>query len=327
MGQMIVLGAIHDHRRPRWYFWFLGLGFTFSAPFFAGVANMNLDATAAAWVFGRFFLLSHVLLAPLMALGIAGAAEAIAARTRGISVRATEAVAAAVVLIAIGGAVARYATMDQSNNHVARRLAEDVFMTVEPGSILLAAGDEVDLPLLYLQTVEGHRRDVTLILMPLLTADWYVRQLRERYPNLVLPFARHDGKSGTMKAFIDANRQRTIAVIGKLPDNTPEGSYWLYRYGLVAVVEPMAKDVTLPEMIADNERLLARYRPPSPSAIRPQTFERAVLTLYAIAPYMVGQDCEKLQSYAEARVWYQRAAAQDPNLTLAREALDRIAQR
>jgi 4-amino-4-deoxy-L-arabinose transferase-like glycosyltransferase len=324
MGLLLIAGAIRAYRRHRWYFWFSLLAFTFTGPVFASYANINVEAIASLSVLERFFLLSQVALAPLIAMGLLQVAEGMASAIPSIGVRAKPVVTIIALLIVVGGAFERYTALNQRHNHVASRLAEDVLATLEPNSILLAGGDEVVLPLLYVQTVERYRPDVTLVMIPLLPADWYVRQLRERFPNLALPFVRYDAKSGTMKALIDANRQRPIAVIGNLLDNSPEGSYWFYRRGLVSVVEPMERDVKLRQMVAENEQLLGRYRPPSPSAIKPRSFERGVLTLYAAPSLAVGQELEKAHQYVEARSWYQRALAQDPNLDLARNALSRI---
>jgi hypothetical protein len=326
MGLLLLLGAIQAYRRRRWYFWFSLLAFGLAGPVFIAYANLNLEAASGIYVLERFFLLSHVVLAPLMAFGAALAAEGIAARVPSIRAHAKGLVAVAVLLIALGGVFRSYAAIDQSGNRVARRFAEDIFAALEPGTILLAGGDEVDLPLLYLQAVEGYRPDVTLVIMPLLPGDWYVRQLRERYPNLAVPFAHYDGRLGTIKALIDANRKRPIAVVGNLPDESTKGSYWFCRHGLVAIALPMDQDVKLRELTADNQRLLSRHRPPSMSTIKTKSFERRILTRYATIPLVVGQEWEKVRSYSEAREWYQRALALDPDLSLAREGLARIAQ-
>jgi 4-amino-4-deoxy-L-arabinose transferase-like glycosyltransferase len=326
MGLLLIAGAIGAYRRRRWYFWFSLSAFTFAGLAFAAYANINVEIPISLSVLERFFLLSHVAVAPLIAIGILEVAEGIAAILPGLRARAKAVVTVITLLIAAGVAFEKYSALDQRDNHIASRLGQDVLATLEPGSILLAGGDEVVLPLLYVQTVERFRPDVTLVMMPLLPADWYVRQLRERFPNLNVPFDRYNAKSGTMKDLLDANRQRPIAVIGNLLDNSPEGSYWFYRHGLVSVVEPMEKDVKLRQMVADNEQLLSRYRPPSPSAIKPRSFEPGVLTLYAAPSLAVGQELEKGRQYVEARSWYQRALAQDPHLHSAREALSRISR-
>jgi hypothetical protein len=197
---------------------------------------------------------------------------------------------------------------------------------LEPNSVLLAGGDEAVLPLLYLQAAEGHRPDVTLIIMPLLPGDWYVRQLRRRHPELNLTHARYDGRSGTLKALVEANRGRPVAMVGDPTDKSLQGSYWYYKRGLVALVKPLAEDVKLSEMVADNQRMLGRYRPPPPQAIKSKSFERGILTRYASAPFRLGEEFEKGRLYSEARVWYERALALDPNLSAAREAAARVAR-
>jgi hypothetical protein len=113
-------------------------------------------------------------------------------------------------------------------------------------------------------------------------------------------------------------------VVGELLDKSTEGSYWFYRYGLIHLLEPMTKDVMLPQMISDNEDLLSRYRPPSPDNIKSKTFERNILTHYATTAMAVGLQCETLRQFSEARKWFQRALAIDPAFSAAQQALSRI---
>ena len=182
------------------------------------------------------------------------------------------------------------------------------------------------MPLSYLQDVEGRRPDVALVVMPFLFTDWYVPQLRSRYPNLNVPFEKYGGAGGTMKALVDANPSRPVACVGIASDDSIKGSYWFYRRGLVSQVEPMGKDVKLDELIADNNQLLARYRPPAPREVKEHSMEPTVLLHYATPAYVVAQQCEELHYNQEARDWYQRALKLDPSLTQARAALDRLPQ-
>jgi len=325
MGLLASAGAIAAFRKRRWYFWFTALAFAFAGVAFAAYANINVESATSLAVLQRFFLLSQVAAAPLIAMGILQAAGAFSTALPKFAAHAANALSIAALVIAVTTAALNYPAITESNNHLASRLGQDILASLDPNAILLAGGDEVLLPLLYVQTIEHYRPDVTLIMMPLLPGEWYVRQLRQRFPGLVIPFNRYGEQSATMKALIDANRGRPIAVIGNLLDNTPEGSYWFYRRGLVSIVEPMDADIKMSRMLADNERQLAHYRPPSPDAIKPRSFERGVLTLYAAPALSVAQELEKVRRFAEARSWYQRALAQDPNLTAAREALARIA--
>ena len=174
--------------------------------------------------------------------------------------------------------------------------------------------------------VEGYRSDVTLVMLPLIQADWYVRQLREQHPSVVLPMTSSAQQLRTMRTLVEANRGRPIAVLGNVPDQSLKGSYWFYQHGLVSLLEPMSKDIKLSEMVTDNEELLGRYKIPSTSVIKPKSFEGNILTRYARPALRVGEEYEKGHLYAEARTWYQRALAIDPDLKLASEALTRITQ-
>ena len=47
--------------------------------------------------------------------------------------------------------------------------------------MLFVAGDNDTYPLWYLQQVEGTRKDVTIVTLPLLGAEWYRSELSRRY--------------------------------------------------------------------------------------------------------------------------------------------------
>src|SRR5205807_7743238 len=96
-------------------------------------------------------------------------------------------VVAVVVFVGVTVALA-YRGIDQSSNLIARTFAEDVLLSVPQGGVLLENGDETAFPVGYLQAVENHRRDVTMVMMGLLSEDWYVRQLREPSRGLQVPF-------------------------------------------------------------------------------------------------------------------------------------------
>jgi hypothetical protein len=50
-----------------------------------------------------------------------------------------------------------------------------------PRAVLFVGGDNDSYPLWYLQHVEHHRTDVTIVTMPLLGAPWYVAELERRH--------------------------------------------------------------------------------------------------------------------------------------------------
>src|SRR5439155_11603012 len=143
--------------------------------------------------------------------------------------------AAAVGGVAIlAGVILAYHAVDLSSNHLARTFSEDILASLEPGTILLADGDHVVLPLAYLQAVENQRPDVTLVILGIRGSAWYMRQLRQREATLVVPTADYRRRVDTLRALADANPSRKVALFGPaLEDTSLEGGYWLYRRGLV----------------------------------------------------------------------------------------------
>jgi hypothetical protein len=185
-------------------------------------------------------------------------------------------------------------------------------------------GDEVISPVAYVQNVEGFRKDVALVAMPFLYTDWYVSQLRRQYPNLNVPFEKYDGRTGTLRAFFDANRGRPLAALGITGDDSIKEAYWTHRRGLVEIVEPMSVDVNLKQLMADNEKVFSRYRPPSSTEVKHKSLDIALRDQYAIPAIVIGQQCEQARYLKDAKRWYERALQLNPSLTQVQEALARV---
>jgi hypothetical protein len=63
----------------------------------------------------------------------------------------------------------------------ARIQSGEMLSRVPPTGVFLALGDNDTYPLWYLQQAEGTRRDVTIVTVPLLGAEWYRAELARRY--------------------------------------------------------------------------------------------------------------------------------------------------
>ena len=325
-GLLIILGAIQVFRRLRWYFWFSVIAFVFAGPFFIWITGLNLaTAPAAMFVLQRFFLLSHVALAPLAAFGVVALAQFVARSTgsaQSFALRAAATTCLAAVVISVA---TDYRRIDQSRNFIARHFGEDVFNTIQPGSILLVSGDGLAFPLMYLQQVENAGKETTLVVLPLLLGEWHVRQLREQHPDLIVPFDRYDPPSNNLQAFVAANQERTIALAGTAGnDHSLDTDYWPYQQGLLVLITPKSEDIPLERLLAENEALLGRCHPPAPGTIRLNTFEADILSVYTYPAFSIGGTCERAGLKAEARTWYERALAVNPQLSKAREALTRL---
>ena len=323
-GLLSLAGFVMAWRRLRWYFWFSLIALLLTGPFFAAYASVNISVGLAKFMFERFFLLAQVAAAPLMAFGVLGVAAALGRVVSRLRPYAVTVVSCAALLIVLWGVVANYRDVDLSRDHLARQFAEDIFTSLPRGSILLLNGDEVIMPLTYLQQAERYRPDVALIAFPFLFTDWYLPQLRRQYPDLAIPFQRYDGRSGTIRALLEANPGRRLAVDGVVSESSLAPHYWYHQHGLVNLIEPISKDVGIDELISETRNLLQRYRPPSPSAIKSNSLEPSLLAHYATPSYVVAKECREVHDTKCAIEWYQRTLEQEPALTDVRDVLRQL---
>ncbi|MBI3743697.1 MAG: DUF2723 domain-containing protein [Chloroflexi bacterium] len=317
-GTFAILGAIQAYRRLRWYFWFAALAFIATGPLFAVMSRVDLSLLDARWFLSRFFLLAHVSVAPLMALGILSIAEAIT----GIVQRGRAQVAGVAVLVASLGLavfqiVSTYGSVDQSGNHVARNYAEDVLISAPPRSLLLVWRDYNSAPLEYLQEVEHQRSDVTVIDEGRLPSDPYVRYVRAQHPDVVLPLG-YDGKSVTLKSIVDANPGRLIAEIGPLRDDSLDNGYTFFTVGMANRVLRTGSQVDAAAYAQENERLFRLLRPPSRGEIKAETAEGVILQVYSRQFCNVAQALDSAGQHEQADQWFRRSAAVDAGFSVAR---------
>ena len=229
-------------------------------------------------------------------------------------------------LIAIIATVAlNYSRLDQSRNSIARHFAEDVLAQAKPHSVLLVTGDGFAFPLIYLQKVEHAGTDTTLVVLPMLLGEWYADQLRKQHPDLVIPFDRYDRETKNLKVLVEANPGRTFAFAGTLgADHSLDATYWPYQQGLLTDILPKSEQRDLGTLLSDNEQLLSRCHPPAPGGARMDTFEASIVSLYTYPLLRLGDHCTQAGLPAEARAWYQRALAINPQFSQASEALARL---
>jgi len=73
-----------------------------------------------------------------------------------------------------------YDDHDRSGRYTARDMARNYLESCEPNAILFTHGDNDTYPLWNCQEVEGIRKDVRIVVMPYLQAEWYIGQLRRK---------------------------------------------------------------------------------------------------------------------------------------------------
>ena len=92
--------------------------------------------------------------------------------------------------------VENYHDHDRSNVRIANDFAYNLLMSLDEDAIIFTGGDNDTYPLWYLQEVEGVRRDVRVVCLPLLLTGWYAKQLKNQwaYDAAPLPISFTDEK-------------------------------------------------------------------------------------------------------------------------------------
>jgi hypothetical protein len=122
-----------------------------------------------------------------------------------------------------------------------REVAALLLDPLPPRAVLFVAGDNDSYPLWYAQQVEGRRRDVTVVTMPLLAAPWYVEELGRRHQLIAtLPVGDINVIAGAVANAARA-RGRPVAVALTVPpdDRSHLSGSWRVA-GLVAIDETPA---------------------------------------------------------------------------------------
>ena len=94
------------------------------------------------------------------------------------------ALASAPFILAALPAILNWRAVDRSHRPEDTGAREAAIAMIQPlpaNAVMLAVGDNDTYPLWYLQQVEGIRRDVTIVTIPLLSAWWYRAELFRRY--------------------------------------------------------------------------------------------------------------------------------------------------
>jgi len=123
------------------------------------------------------------------------------------------------LVVPAGEWAANRAGCDLSRVRFAETCSRDVLETQPDRAILLTNGDNDSFPLWYLQQVEGVRRDVTVINLPMTNTRTYVGQLRRHDPYLAHLLANERG-AGILEALQVADSLVTVPV-------DPQGSLGL----------------------------------------------------------------------------------------------------
>jgi len=140
-----------------------------------------------------------------------------------------------------------------------RETARQLLEPLPRRAVLFVEGDNDTYPLWYAQQVEGERRDVTVVTLPLLGAQWYLDELRRRY-SLGTGANASDVTAATRIAADALGQNRPVAAANTLQPSERQAIARRWRVvGLVAIAEPEPGEISdAPVEISLNTAALRR---------------------------------------------------------------------
>lgn len=129
------------------------------------------------------------------------------------------------VAIAALPAVLNWSAVDRNHNAQAydpRNNAARILMRAPKNAVVFAVGDNDTYPVWYMQDVEGLRRDVTIVTLPLLGAAWYREELARRHLLLGSEFlGRWRGVGATYSEICERSRAHRRPIVAVEARGTP----------------------------------------------------------------------------------------------------------
>lgn len=177
----------------------------------------------AFWIWGAWAGAGAVSASRSM-LGRAGR-RSVRGRSSLHAVRSPRVATAVGLLLATAPVVLNWRAVDRRRGgdaKIALAAGRALLASAPRNAVLLTAGDLDSYPIWYLQAVRRERQDVAVVVVPMLPAAWYRRELGRRHGLLAVPAGRWEGTG------------RTLAAIG-------EGAHGLGR--------PLAASALLPRAV------------------------------------------------------------------------------
>ncbi len=208
--------------------------------------------------FDRHYLPVCVTIGVFVACGLGGAMAAVAARLR---TPQTVAVAAALFTILPAARLwSNWSANDASRRYFARDYAANALLGLPPRAIYFTVGDNDTFPVMYLQSVEGVRPDVTIINLSVASVPWWPEQLTRRDSLFPLSMSREQRTALGQRAWSDT--VATVRVAGA-PETLALPAGAVPPDSIRLNVHPMYGDTMLPAEIVllDIVRTNAWKRP------------------------------------------------------------------
>lgn len=285
------------------------LAYLLTSFFFIFIAKLPTTNLVFLGVFERFYMLSIVILAVLIGLGIYFLKQ-----------RKIPSYLFAVI-ISISLVVSTNINLPevtQRGNHLFYHYGRDMLSSLEKDAILVVIGDINTFSLNYLQLVQKFRTDVTVITTEKLNFSWYFPQMRKHHPNLILPYDKYASNEQKVIKMIEANINNRPIYFSKYVFSAASHFYENYRLlpmGIVSKLLTKNSLVNNDNYIKENEKLWSQYHLSELKRNYAKTsYEYEVVQQFASFYFALGLEYTQMGLFDLAIREYNKAIATDPAL-------------
>jgi hypothetical protein len=85
-----------------------------------------------------------------------------------------------------------YSTNSGARNYFTAEHASNLLSSADSGAIIFSYGDNDHFPMIYMQDGKNMRKDIVILNLSLLNADWYLKQIERHYPGFPLRMKGYD---------------------------------------------------------------------------------------------------------------------------------------
>ena len=328
-----LLGLLGLWKKNKFLFFFVVIGIVVSGPLFLVYANFPLTGSFAQATIIRFNLLSELFWTICIGVGLFWAWEKVRQLTSNTK-EASNRVARVLVALGLGLVFlvplsAHLKAVDQRDNTFSLEIGETMLAQTEDNAIILISGDIPNFVLDYLRFAEGKGGNRIIFSPGQMHMDWFVKQLKERYPDLEVPPPYSGYRFTVTHQLIDSNWDlgRPIYIMPELTNLDPVvgESYLTWPKGLLfRVYKPEEKEeINADEFIMAADRLWESIKPSRLGWLLQYqpNLDNPIFAYYSRHFYNLGVRLEELERYEDAIKQYERTLEIDSNFAQAHKAL------
>jgi len=274
-------GLFVSFKKKRIFFFFFILIFIFSGPFFLALANPSSEE-GWKWLIERFYLLSFISLTVFTGFSF----DSVKMRFSPVYYF--------LLLFPLIPIIYNYPRVNNSNNYIYYDYSKNLLNSLPEKAILICRSDLCGMGVMYFQKVEGFRRDVRVLQYGLLCSQWYNKQMRNIYPQ-VLPEKILSSNDEMVKMIIDKANSPVFTDIPYSSDLRCSG-----------LIYEFYKDSADPEEILSLLNNLS-FRNRLKAEFYNEYFTSEIIRFYSLAYYDVGKEFLKDSRYRQAEEVFKKS--------------------